>query len=292
MRSCTCPPTAHAHAWPCPQTGTTPVLCTKFAPLPWRQTPGSLVGACKKSLARLGVSQVGLYIQHWPGFFLNALSNDAFLEGLAQAWEQGLCKAVGVSNFNKQVRAGGRGKAAWVGGGSSVVAGATPCRPCSRRRPALYHGRSACAARQSSWRRAAPASPPTRRGAPRAAGGRALALGGALRSWASAAREPTPALPCTPPCPAGVPPLPQVQYSLIYRAPEQNGVLEACRENGVTLVAYSPLCQGLLTGKYSPANKPTGPRAQLFTEQRYRDVQVRGAGRGWTQVALRAQLPQ
>lgn len=89
----------------------------------------------------------------------------------------------------------------------------------------------------------------------------------------------------------------QVQYSLIYRAPERNGVMEACRwagrpgrfraaaagsswgrlcllvwvkgarrlcrqpgpeptgtaapwrrENGVTLVAYSPLCQGLLTG--------------------------------------------
>lgn len=41
----------------------------------------------------------------------------------------------------------------------------------------------------------------------------------------------------------------QVQYSLLYRAPEQNGVLEACNELGVTLVAYSPLCQGLLTGE-------------------------------------------
>lgn len=41
---------------------------------------------------------------------------------------------------------------------------------------------------------------------------------------------------------------PQVQYSLLYRRPETNGVLEACRENDVTLVAYSPLCQGLLTG--------------------------------------------
>jgi len=40
----------------------------------------------------------------------------------------------------------------------------------------------------------------------------------------------------------------QVQYSLLYRAPETNGVLEACRENGTTLVAYSPLAQGLLTG--------------------------------------------
>ena len=39
-----------------------------------------------------------------------------------------------------------------------------------------------------------------------------------------------------------------MQYSLIYRKPETNGVLEACKEAGVTLVAYSPLCQGLLTG--------------------------------------------
>jgi aryl-alcohol dehydrogenase-like predicted oxidoreductase len=38
-------------------------------------------------------------------------------------------------------------------------------------------------------------------------------------------------------------PSPQVQYSLLYRKPEENGVLEACREAGVTLVAYSPLCQ-------------------------------------------------
>ena len=44
------------------------------------------------------------------------------------------------------------------------------------------------------------------------------------------------------------------------------------------LAADSPLCQGLLTGKYSPANRPTGPRAQLFTDQRYKDVEV---GRGW-----------
>lgn len=40
----------------------------------------------------------------------------------------------------------------------------------------------------------------------------------------------------------------QVQYSLLYRAPESNGVLKACQELGVTLIAYSPLCQGLLTG--------------------------------------------
>jgi len=58
----------------------------------------------------------------------------------------------------------------------------------------------------------------------------------------------------------------QVQYSLIYRAPETNGVLDACRELGVTLVAYSPLAQGLLTGKYTGegAPAPRGPRQATF----------------------------
>ena len=42
----------------------------------------------------------------------------------------------------------------------------------------------------------------------------------------------------------------QVQYSLLYRAPERNGVLKVCQELGITLIAYSPLCQGLLTGQH------------------------------------------
>lgn len=44
----------------------------------------------------------------------------------------------------------------------------------------------------------------------------------------------------------------QVQYSLLYRVPETNGVIEAMRESGATLIAYSPLCQGLLTGAAAP----------------------------------------
>ena len=40
----------------------------------------------------------------------------------------------------------------------------------------------------------------------------------------------------------------QVQYSLLYREPERNGVLDTCRELGITLMAYSPICQGLLSG--------------------------------------------
>lgn len=42
----------------------------------------------------------------------------------------------------------------------------------------------------------------------------------------------------------------QVRYSLLHRYPETNGVLDACRELNVALIAYSPLEQGILTGKY------------------------------------------
>lgn len=52
----------------------------------------------------------------------------------------------------------------------------------------------------------------------------------------------------------------QVQYSLLHRQPEVNGVLDACRELGVTLIAYSPLAMGALTGKYSGAKKASGLR--------------------------------
>lgn len=42
----------------------------------------------------------------------------------------------------------------------------------------------------------------------------------------------------------------QVPISLLDRRIESNGVLDAARELGITLIAYSPLAQGLLTGKY------------------------------------------
>lgn len=52
----------------------------------------------------------------------------------------------------------------------------------------------------------------------------------------------------------------QVQYSLLHRKIETNGVLTAARELGVTILAYSPLAQGLLTGKYTSTNSPDGAR--------------------------------
>ena len=51
----------------------------------------------------------------------------------------------------------------------------------------------------------------------------------------------------------------QVEYSLLQRAPETNGVLDASRDLGVTLIAYSPIAKGLLTGKYGPdGDRPSG----------------------------------
>jgi aryl-alcohol dehydrogenase-like predicted oxidoreductase len=52
----------------------------------------------------------------------------------------------------------------------------------------------------------------------------------------------------------------QVQYSLLHRQPEVDGVLEVCREFNVTLIAYQPLASGALTGRYGQGALPAGFR--------------------------------
>lgn len=42
----------------------------------------------------------------------------------------------------------------------------------------------------------------------------------------------------------------QVRYSLLDRRIETNGVLAAAKELGITIIAYSPLAQGILSGKF------------------------------------------
>lgn len=42
----------------------------------------------------------------------------------------------------------------------------------------------------------------------------------------------------------------QVLYSLVDRSIEKNGILETAKELGVTIISYTPLGSGLLTGKY------------------------------------------
>ena len=64
----------------------------------------------------------------------------------------------------------------------------------------------------------------------------------------------------------------QVRYSLLNRGIERNGILKSAQELGVTIVAYSPLAQGVLTGKYhrDPAlirSRP-GPRKWLMSFRR------------------------
>eukprot|EP00210_Caulerpa_lentillifera_P007002 g6696.t1 len=163
-----------------------PVVATKFPPLPWRLTKESVPIALKASLKRLQLDKVGLYMIHWPGFFFNSFSNEAYVEGLASCVEEGLTEAIGVSNFN-------------------------PAR--------LRNAHETL----------------KNRGIPLASN--------------------------------------QVQYSLLYRKPETNGVMELCNELGITLVAYSPIAQGLLTGKYKQGNTPTGPRGAMINDQRVKEVQ-------------------
>lgn len=151
------------------------VVATKFAALPWRFGRGSVISALKDSLNRLGLSSVDLYQLHWPGVW----GNEGYIDGLGDAVEMGLVKAVGVSNYSEE------------------------------------RLRKAHAQLQ-------------KRGIPLASN--------------------------------------QVNYSLIYRAPEENGVKAACNDLGITLIAYSPIGQGVLSGKYTSENPPSGPRGQIYNK--------------------------
>jgi aryl-alcohol dehydrogenase-like predicted oxidoreductase len=59
----------------------------------------------------------------------------------------------------------------------------------------------------------------------------------------------------------------QMPYSLLNRKIESRGVLSAARELGITIIAYSPLAQGILTGKFhrdrGMIKSRPGPRKRL-----------------------------
>jgi len=83
----------------------------------------------------------------------------------------------------------------------------------------------------------------------------------------------------------------QVEYNLLNRSVERNGVLARCRELGVTLIAYSPLAKGLLTGKYTPEDPPPGLRRRLLRATHLAAIQpliglMREIGRSPSEVAL------
>ena len=58
-----------------------------------------------------------------------------------------------------------------------------------------------------------------------------------------------------------------MEYSLLNRKPETSGLVEVCRDLGVTIIAYSPIAKGMLTGKYTPDNVPPGMRSRLYNRE-------------------------
>ena len=69
----------------------------------------------------------------------------------------------------------------------------------------------------------------------------------------------------------------QPPYSLFWRQVESDAVPQ-CIENGITILAYSPMAQGLLTGKFGPQHAfDSGDhraRNRLFEPDNYRRVQL------------------
>ena len=73
-------------------------IATKLAAYPWRLTRQSMVSACKASSLRLG-KNVDLVQMHWSTANYAPWQEWALLDGLADLYEQGLVKGVGLSNY-------------------------------------------------------------------------------------------------------------------------------------------------------------------------------------------------
>jgi aryl-alcohol dehydrogenase-like predicted oxidoreductase len=87
----------------------------------------------------------------------------------------------------------------------------------------------------------------------------------------------------------------QVQYSLVRRKMEFNGVLDECKKSNIKLIAFSPLGMGMLSGKYTPQNPPKGPRRIFYFNQlgriqvlvkRLKEIGETHGGKTCNQVAL------
>ena len=57
----------------------------------------------------------------------------------------------------------------------------------------------------------------------------------------------------------------QPQYSLVWREPEEE-VIPLCAANGISQIVWSPLGQGVLTGKYDP-DRPPPPGTRATSEE-------------------------
>ena len=94
----------------------------------------------------------------------------------------------------------------------------------------------------------------------------------------------------------------QVRYSLLRRGIETNGVLETARELGVTIIAYTPVARGLLTGKYHknpqllerlPGIRRSWMRRELARTQHLIEIMEAIAGNHRATIAqVAAELPK
>ncbi|PNW83897.1 hypothetical protein CHLRE_04g216350v5 [Chlamydomonas reinhardtii] len=156
-------------------------IATKFAAYPWRVLPGNVVAACKGSLRRLGLEQLSVGQLHWSTANYQPLQELALQAGLADCYEQGLVRAVGVSNYG----------------------------PKQLEKIYAYLDK---------------------RGVPLSSA--------------------------------------QIQFSLLSWGTAQQDLKSLCDDLGITVIAYSPLALGILTGKYSveEGRLPEGPRGTLFKQ--------------------------
>ena len=85
----------------------------------------------------------------------------------------------------------------------------------------------------------------------------------------------------------------QVEFSLLRQLPRTGGLLSACRDLGVGILAYSPLGMGRLTGKYSdsPSLSLSLSRSHSITHSRGgeadRQIQQGQQGTQWTFLRTR-----
>lgn len=77
-------------------------VATKFAPYPWRVTPSQLVNAARSSLSRLQQDKLSLAQLHWSTANYQPFQEQALWEGIANIYNEGLCDAVGVSNYGPE----------------------------------------------------------------------------------------------------------------------------------------------------------------------------------------------
>lgn len=80
------------------------VICvgTKLAAYPWRLTPKAMVDAIRASADRLGREDGTLELgqMHWaPSSYGFGFQEDALLAGLCDAYDEGIIRGVGLSNF-------------------------------------------------------------------------------------------------------------------------------------------------------------------------------------------------